>query len=118
MWPQPELFDLEALAELAGNDQAFVHEMLQLFLDQTPSALNSLEETIANTDHAEIKRLAHKMKSSFNSIGCSHGGQLLSELERMAEKGEDTALMVPRLAELRILSTDLFQALELHMAVK
>jgi PAS domain S-box-containing protein len=99
-----DLIDLSGLNELSDNDPAFIQEMLKLFVDSTPNLLRNLNAEITGGNHAVIRSIAHRMKASYNSIGCANGGDLLAAIEEMAANVKNPDLMLPRFIELCQLS--------------
>lgn len=70
------LVDLSYLKELSGGSEEFEHEMIELYLNQTPVELSGLETAIQESDYANIKAIAHKLKSSFSLMGVNENGIL------------------------------------------
>ena len=63
------LLDLSYLHEISGNDNTYIYEVLNLFLDTVPKSLEILEQLIRETDdYDSIQRRAHSLKSSSSVI--------------------------------------------------
>lgn len=64
-----KLYDLSMVEAISGGDQQFVKKMIQLFLDTMPQALNDLEAELKQEKWESLGKLAHKMKSTIDSMG-------------------------------------------------
>lgn len=58
------LFDLSELREMSGNDEEFVQEMIQSFIDNNSTYLNQMIDAGKSGDWAAVKFNAHKIKPS------------------------------------------------------
>ncbi len=81
--------NLDYLRENVSDDDEFIHQLLQVFLDSTADDLVALEDAIKSADHEQVKRAAHKVKSSFRSLGMLRITELLQRLEDMARNNHD-----------------------------
>ncbi|MFC2109791.1 response regulator [Bacteroidota bacterium] len=73
--------DLSYLESVFGNNPKAVKKILEKFLLQMPNEILELE-TLKNAEkRKEIKELAHKLRSSFNTIGSKKIGSLLEQIE-------------------------------------
>src|ERR1700729_2282397 len=61
--------DLSELTKVADNDEEFIKEIIVILLQEIPENLNSIEFFVMNKDIASLKKLIHKMKSSFMLVG-------------------------------------------------
>src|ERR1035437_10180931 len=57
-YPLPDLTYLE---EMAGGDEAFVHEIITYFLENGPHLLNLLRESALSGDQENLHFAAHKL---------------------------------------------------------
>jgi PAS domain S-box-containing protein len=62
---------LEYLKEFSGGKDAFVKEMLEVFLDQNPKDIATLEKAIAEDNYTGMKAVAHSLQTSLGFIGFS-----------------------------------------------
>jgi HPt (histidine-containing phosphotransfer) domain-containing protein len=80
--------------------------MLQLFLDTMPEALNDLEVATCNQRWEVLSKLAHKLKSTIDSMGITRLKQLIRTIESNGKTGKDTeqipALVKTLVATLRL----------------
>ena len=73
--------DLEYLNEMADGEDAFTINIISVYLNQIPNDVTALDEAIAAGDDEQIVFYAHKLKGSFNFIGCVQLGVVFDEIE-------------------------------------
>jgi CheY-like chemotaxis protein len=93
--PDQKLYDLSMVEAISGGDAQFVKKMIQLFLDTMPQALTDLEAELKLQKWETVGKLAHKMKSTIDSMGIAslkqdirtieHGGKHQTGLELVPE---------------------------------
>jgi len=69
--------DLTFLNEISDGDQDFITDVLQTFLEEMPKDMNQLRAAIQIQDIIGIGKVAHKTKSTLQTLG-------LHELKEMA----------------------------------
>lgn len=67
--PKKTLYDLEYLKEISGNNEEFIQEMVQTFLESFPQVLNEINQALASQDWPKIAKLAHQIKPSLTLMG-------------------------------------------------
>ncbi|HRE82117.1 MAG TPA: Hpt domain-containing protein [Opitutaceae bacterium] len=98
---QEPIIDLEAIENLRAlnpDDNGFLKEIIDIFLDDTPARIAELKQTLSAGDIPGFSRAAHSIKGSSSNVGAS---RLRSVAERL-EHGSKSALngMEPGLREL------------------
>lgn len=89
------------LEELVSTtDAAFVNELIDTFLDDAPSLLDSLRSALASQDAEGFRRAAHSLKSNAATVGAMALSASAKELE-MAGKSGDLAGTDSRIDELQ-----------------
>ncbi|MBR9908738.1 MAG: DUF4154 domain-containing protein [Gammaproteobacteria bacterium] len=83
----PRLDWAAALANLEG-DEALLIELAQLFLEQCPKLMASIESALAAQDGAELRRAAHTLKGSANVVGGRATAAAALALENLAREGQ------------------------------
>ena len=73
--------DLSYLSEMVGGKKQLIKEIMDVFLKQVPEELQSINDAVAKTDYAVVKRFAHTMKSSVSIMGISALTPVLREIE-------------------------------------
>jgi signal transduction histidine kinase/CheY-like chemotaxis protein/HPt (histidine-containing phosphotransfer) domain-containing protein len=70
----------EHLNSLSRGNNAFIKEIITIFLEQNPLEIKELKEAIHNKNYPTIRSISHKMKTSVGFIGIT---QLLPELTKI-----------------------------------
>jgi two-component system, sensor histidine kinase and response regulator len=92
--------DLVALTKLAGDDEAFVTDLIDTFLSSSKGSLQEIESSLVSKDISNIARLAHKLKSNSGYMYAAGVRRAAERLESAAHEPDFRAL--PALArELR-----------------
>jgi PAS domain S-box-containing protein len=89
------LVDLSYFREVVGDDNDMLVELLTMFLDQNPKEINDLQLMHEAGSMDDVKKLAHKMKSSLGTLGMKATVHVLSMIEKEALEGNN-----PRVGEL------------------
>lgn len=58
------LCDFDHLNEITGGKKDLIKEIIDLFIQQIPEELQSLNDAVSKTNYTEIKSITHNMKSS------------------------------------------------------
>ncbi|MGZ4037625.1 MAG: response regulator, partial [Bacteroidia bacterium] len=80
--------DLEQLFSLSRGNNAFIKEMIGIFLEQNPQDLDALASGIAAKDFETIRAVSHKMKTSLGFMGMAPMLTPLSTIERLSSGSE------------------------------
>ena len=78
--------DWQLLEELAGGNEAFLRQIVQTFLNEAPAQEALL--AVPHADHADLARVAHKLKGQVSYFGMPGLCAQLDELERAARQPE------------------------------
>jgi HPt (histidine-containing phosphotransfer) domain-containing protein len=79
--------DLRYIIENVTDDQAFIEELLIIFLEGLGEDYPVLMQEISTSNHEGIRQAAHKLKSSFRSLGMKNGWHALQEIEDLGTAG-------------------------------
>ena len=85
-------------------------EVLQLFLDEAPKKLRSLQTALGTGDASQAARLAHSLKGSSGNIGAASMRDLCGRIDELAKSGD-----LRRIAPLMASLTDEYQRVELEI---
>src|SRR3972149_2077901 len=86
--PDP-VIDRATLDTLASTtDKEFVGELIDTFLEDAPSLLDSLMTTLAAQDAEGFRRAAHSLKSNGASLGAMSFSASAKELEMIGKAGD------------------------------
>lgn len=95
--------DLSYIKTNVTDDEGFIRELLGVFLDSLDTDLASVEASVADRDHGRVKRSAHKLKSSFRSLGMQNLASLAQTIENMGNNQDPIIEIEARHAELQAL---------------
>lgn len=94
--------DLSYLEEISGGDQAFISEIIDLFIKQMPESIDTMRKALANDDPVTIGETAHKAKPSAIYIGnktLEEHLQMLQQLKTENTIKADTSALLEQVAE-------------------
>jgi HPt (histidine-containing phosphotransfer) domain-containing protein len=79
---------LERLAESMGGDDAFVAELIEQFLADSPALVAAARKGLETGDAEEVRRAAHTLKSNAATMGANELADRSRRLEVAAKAGE------------------------------
>lgn len=88
---------IERLRRLGGD--AFLGEMIDLFLENAPRRIEAARQADAKRDFAGVQRAVHSLKSTAGNVGARRVQSLAEQIEEMAADGEGDRV-APLLKEL------------------
>lgn len=94
----PPLVDLSVLAELIGDDEAVMREVLETFRTNTLQSALELKRAHADGALQSMADITHKLKSAARSIGAARLGQICAEIEEAATHSPRGAALPPLMA--------------------
>jgi HPt (histidine-containing phosphotransfer) domain-containing protein len=80
------LTDLESLKKKLKADEAFIDNILDVFLMDFPFHLKELELAVENQDQDKIRYYVHKLGSSLGMICKNEVGRFVENLEKQVER--------------------------------
>lgn len=89
---------IESLRALGDGDDAFLAELIQTYLEETPRLLVRLREAVNAGDAGGVRLNAHSLKGSSAEFGASYLTELCRQME-MAGKNQDVASARDLMAE-------------------
>lgn len=113
------ILDKEAIAELrfmAGDDPEVMTQIVQSYLDDSISLIQTLDRTVQAGNANEWKKAAHTFKSSSALMGATELSEVCKELEMLGRQGsqtqEEAVVLLPRVHDLyELVKTALLQEL-------
>lgn len=67
--PKKSSFDLSYLRSISNDNQEFIREMMQTFIQTMPAILDQLTKALETEDWEKLSKLAHQIKPSFTLMG-------------------------------------------------
>jgi len=108
-------WNLPELLERVDNDQELLRDLLNIFKEDFPLTMRSLESAVAAEDLKNAARLAHALKGMLSSLGGVRTAAAAARLEVIASAGE-TASLKGALEDLKCEAASLLPELEAYMA--
>jgi len=84
-----KLYDLTMVESIAGGDTGFVKKMVQIFLDTMPPSVIQLNQALEKKDWESLSKLAHKMKSTIDSMGIQPLREVIRTIEANGKNKTD-----------------------------
>jgi HPt (histidine-containing phosphotransfer) domain-containing protein len=117
----PEAIDTEALGKvremLGENAQQLLAGIIDSYLDDTPSLLETMRAALAQADARMLQRVGHKLKSTSTILGAMTLAQLCDDLEDIGRSGS-TAGCLERVLMIEAEYARVKVALELEQAIR
>jgi HPt (histidine-containing phosphotransfer) domain-containing protein len=105
--------DLQYLREYSSNDNDFIVEMIELFLNNTPGFLKEMQEAFDEYDYPTVGKIAHKIKPSMTFMGISNGKEVCLALEEQGKSDKpDREVVESKVNELTEVCNSAFQELQ------
>lgn len=87
--PDNALYDLTLVKAISGGDNSFVKSMIMLFLETVPGILEQMQVACQGKDWQLTSKLAHKLKSTIDSMNIYQLQDLIRKIESDGKKGEN-----------------------------
>jgi HPt (histidine-containing phosphotransfer) domain-containing protein len=104
------VLDLTTALSAMGDDHEIYEAVLGAYLKSMPSLLRDLDAAARSDDRSVVRRCAHSIKSSSQTIGGMHLGVAAATLEQISSTAGNDEIK-QQAAALRILFADLITAL-------
>ena len=75
--------DLKYLSDMMGGKKSLIQDIIDAFLKQIPEELAGINEAVLNVDYANIRKIAHTMKSTVSIMGITTLTPILIEMEKL-----------------------------------
>ena len=84
--PSDKAYDLKMVISVSGGDQGFIKKMVVLFIETVPENLRELRSHIENANWNDAAKVAHKLKSTIDSMGIKSIHQDIRSVESNAKE--------------------------------
>jgi CheY-like chemotaxis protein/HPt (histidine-containing phosphotransfer) domain-containing protein len=64
-----KLYDLSMIQSMSGGDEGFLKKMIRLFIETVPQNVKELSTAVAEQNWEQTSKMAHKLKSTVDSMG-------------------------------------------------
>lgn len=79
-------YDLSIVVAISGGDDEFVKRMVVMFVDTIPALLDELENSSERGNWDAVGRLAHRLKSTIDSMGIASLKTVIRSLEKFGKE--------------------------------
>ena len=87
MFPvNPRLYDLSMVQSVSGGDEGFIKKMVALFIETVPQNLDELSKATVSENWEQVGKMAHKLKSTVDSMGIKSIRQEIRTVEANAKQ--------------------------------
>lgn len=77
---------IDALRALNPGDDSFLHDLIQIYLEDAPKRLTEIEQAAAGKDARKLTLAAHSLKGSSSNFGANRLRALSEELEQLGRQ--------------------------------
>jgi signal transduction histidine kinase/CheY-like chemotaxis protein/CHASE3 domain sensor protein/HPt (histidine-containing phosphotransfer) domain-containing protein len=112
---QKQPVDISELHRLAGNDEKFLIEMIQLFIKSMEKGISGIEVDIKKGNKNGIYENAHKMAAPVKHIGASHLYENIKLLEKQSKQSAEIKTIEPVFQEIKTEIKEINKILKLHL---
>ena len=103
--------DLSYLKDVASGSDEFMIDMIDLFLDQTPTYFDQMEQYIQEEMWSKVADIAHKIKPTLAFMGVDSAKESMAEIEQNARNLKDIETILPAFSALKAMTKDLYAEL-------
>jgi len=89
------LYDLTMVRSVSGGDEGFIKKMVQLFIETAPPTVAELQQAQQEQQWERVGKLAHKLKSTIDSMGVSTLKDDIRTIEANGKHQQDTDALPP-----------------------
>jgi CheY-like chemotaxis protein/HPt (histidine-containing phosphotransfer) domain-containing protein len=82
------LYDLAMIQSVSGGDSAFIKKMILLFIETVPQNVQELVDATGKKNWEQVSKMAHKLKSTIDSMGIRSLHDQIRAVEMNAKKLE------------------------------
>jgi HPt (histidine-containing phosphotransfer) domain-containing protein len=104
--------DLVYLKQISNNNTAFIMQMIEMFLQKTPEAIDEMNEKFQKQNWMEVSHIAHRMKPSYIYVGLKDIHKLLAEIEQCSKENPEPDKIHNLIEEVETKSRMAFEDLE------
>ena len=83
----PDIIDVSEVLERVDGDKELLGELVELFLEESPSMLADVKEAVAQQDTKALEYSAHTLKGSVGNFGAKNAYEAAFVLEQAGRAG-------------------------------
>lgn len=86
--------DLTFIKEISDDDQDFINDVLNTFLSEMPKDIAQMNQAVTDQDIIMIGKVAHKTKSSLQTLGLFELKELALKIEQLTKQKPNDATIL------------------------
>jgi HPt (histidine-containing phosphotransfer) domain-containing protein len=104
--------DLTYLKELSNGSNEFIIQMITIFLKETPTAMDNIEQYVKTSNWDALRAAVHKMKPSFAFMGIKELESTINSIEKYSETKTNLDLIPDMISKVKTVLKAAIQELE------
>jgi CheY-like chemotaxis protein/HPt (histidine-containing phosphotransfer) domain-containing protein len=88
-----KLYDLSMIRSISGGDSGFIKKMILLFVETVPQNVQEMVDATKQKNWEQVSKMAHKLKSTIDSMGIRSLHDQIRAVEKQAKNGEELERM-------------------------
>ena len=80
------MVDLSYLRSISDNQQTFINQMIQSFLDLAPVYIDDMKKAIEQENYQDLALSTHKLKPSATYMGIENLLQVMEQIEELVKQ--------------------------------
>ena len=109
------MINLDNLKSLSKHNHAFIREILEVYLMNTPKDVQNMETSLESGDYQMVRYFAHKLKSSSFTIGFTEGFKVFQEIEMCVKEKTDEQLIPEKFAKAKSLCATCIKEVKIEL---
>jgi HPt (histidine-containing phosphotransfer) domain-containing protein len=97
---------------IAGGDPGFIKKMVQIFLDTMPPSIEQLKSELQQQNYDALSKLAHKMKSTIDSMGIARLKDVIRTIEANGKQKQNLDVIPALVSQVEEVLTECIQQLK------
>ncbi len=93
-----KLYDLTMIQSVSGGDKAFIKKMILLFIETVPQNVQELVDSAERKNWEQVSKMAHKLKSTIDSMGIRTIHDQIRSVE-MNAKNQEHLELIPNMVQ-------------------
>lgn len=100
-----KMYDLPKLRKMFNENEAVIKKMLSMFVDNTPTLLQEMQDAYKITNYPRVKEIAHKIKATIKTLGSEDLGMQYEIIEQFTSKAVDNPIQLGQFLQNIVLQT-------------
>ncbi|MBD3168230.1 MAG: hypothetical protein GF307_02025 [candidate division Zixibacteria bacterium] len=84
----PDLWKEETALETVEGDKDLLKELIEIFIDDYPAVIKSLNEAFDSKECGQVEKAAHRLKGAMSNFGSGQAVELAQKTEILAREGD------------------------------